>query len=325
MNEIVILCPFGVETGGPEALHQLSDTLLEIGFDVSMFYTTDTDFETLVSLTGNTTLEAIEIPERKNTINSYSKYNVKPTKYLRFNKDSLIIIPETYIKWHSIFKNNKCLFWWLSVDNAFSQLDMMKLNLNSLKNKNIYHAYQSTYAKNFLNSLGINNAIPLSDYTPINSNIIKCTKSIVSMSALSHKVNIDIDYYKNEIEKYCDIEVKLIRGLSRDEVYEIFDKSYVYIDFGNFPGKDRLPREALIRDCCLITSNAGAAYYNEYTIPNDYIIETASPEFIKYAVYNIISNYEANLKFYEKSKFIVLNERFNFIKEASHLGYLLNS
>ena len=30
----------------------------------------------------------------------------------------------------------------------------------------------------------------------------------------------------------------------------------LYIDFGGFPGKDRLPREAVMHDCCIITGKA---------------------------------------------------------------------
>ena len=35
--------------------------------------------------------------------------------------------------------------------------------------------------------------------------------------------------------------------------------SKVYIDFGNHPGKDRIPREAAICGCCIITGKRGSA------------------------------------------------------------------
>ena len=34
MKEIIILCPWNAQTGGPEALHQLSDRLIKLGFNV---------------------------------------------------------------------------------------------------------------------------------------------------------------------------------------------------------------------------------------------------------------------------------------------------
>lgn len=320
MHEIIILCPWGVQTGGPEAIHQLSDELISLGFNASIFYTTNADFEALQTLTSNgTNLDAIDIPERINNVELYKKYQTNSVKSIKFNRNTLVVLPETYLNWQRFFKRNTSLIWWLSVDNAFSYLDMMKINLNSIKEKNIHHAYQSNYAKNFLNAIGIKNLSPLSDYTPEGDLKNEYEKNIITMSALPHKVHIDVDHFKKEIENHCNIEVRLLRGMSREQVYDALDHSLIYIDFGNFPGKDRMPREALIRDCCLITSDAGAAGYNEFCIPEEYILSTSSPQLIKHACKNILTNFPLSLERYELSKRKIMNEKYIFSSEIFNL------
>ena len=40
-------------------------------------------------------------------------------------------------------------------------------------------------------------------------------------------------------------------------------RAKVYIDFGNHPGKDRIPREARMQGCIVITGKNGSAKYFE--------------------------------------------------------------
>jgi len=40
----------------------------------------------------------------------------------------------------------------------------------------------------------------------------------------------------------------------------------LYVDFGKHPGKDRMPREAAVHGCCIITGRRGAAG-NPFDIP----------------------------------------------------------
>ena len=58
-------------------------------------------------------------------------------------------------------------------------------------------------------------------------------------------------------------QVKFIplRGLSREQLNDLFFKAKIYIDFGKFPGKDRLFREAALNNCCILTGKFGALYF----------------------------------------------------------------
>jgi len=49
----------------------------------------------------------------------------------------------------------------------------------------------------------------------------------------------------------------------------------MYIDFGTHPGKDRIPREAALRNCIVLTNRNGAADNNvDVPIPNEYKIHS---------------------------------------------------
>ena len=45
------------------------------------------------------------------------------------------------------------------------------------------------------------------------------------------------------------------------EVTELLMKSKIYIDFGHHPGMDRLPREAALAGCIVVTNKEGAANF----------------------------------------------------------------
>jgi len=89
-------------------------------------------------------------------------------------------------------------------------------------------------------------------------------------------------------------------------------KSKLYIDFGNHPGKDRFPREAVASGCCIITGKKGAAR-NEIDIPikdcykfND--IQSEIPEIVKKINY-IMSNYNSCICDFNSYKEIIKMEK----------------
>ena len=68
--------------------------------------------------------------------------------------------------------------------------------------------------------------------------------------------------FMHEIIAACPgIEWKPIQGMRRAEVINTMRHSKLYVDFGEFPGRERMPREAVLCGCCIITSKIGSAYY----------------------------------------------------------------
>ena len=57
-----------------------------------------------------------------------------------------------------------------------------------------------------------------------------------------------------------------LKGFTSKEIIRIFQKTKLYIDFGYHPGKDKMPREAVLFNNCVITNLKGSAY-NKFDIP----------------------------------------------------------
>ena len=47
--------------------------------------------------------------------------------------------------------------------------------------------------------------------------------------------------------------------MTKDQMVNALDQTQIYIDFGNFPGMDRTPREAAARNCLVFLHAAGCA------------------------------------------------------------------
>ncbi len=69
-------------------------------------------------------------------------------------------------------------------------------------------------------------------------------------------------FTKKLIRASPDLTFAPIIGMSRQEVIRLLLRAKVYIDFGNHPGKDRIPREARMAGCVVVTGTDGAARFD---------------------------------------------------------------
>lgn len=251
---IYIFALHGVATGGPEATHQLSAALIEQGFDARLLY-----FQWPDLAKG----PLAEMPAYTSFAEEYARYKVNLARQAPDEDGAVIVLPETLAHLVPFYIKAKVLVWWLSVDNAFGALS--GVNLNYLRRPNVYHASQSQYAAKFCEALQLNHIGMLSDYTvdlteyadplPIHER-----PKIVAFNARPDKVIADIPAIAAEIHALDpDIRFVLIHGMSRPEIAAVFAAARVYVDIGNFPGKDRLPREAASMGCRPILGARGAA------------------------------------------------------------------
>ena len=136
--------------------------------------------------------------------------------------------------------------------------------------KNYFHFVQSSYAKDHLSMRGLESEF-LSDYlNPIHFN-------------QSSKIKEDIILYnpvkgakitKGLISANRDFTFIPLEKLSNIQVQDLFKRAKLYIDFGNHPGKDRMPREAAMADCCVITGKRGSANNSiDVPIPQKYKLD----------------------------------------------------
>lgn len=266
-KNIYILCPPNLATGGPEALHQLGYILNDLGCKVKMLYS-------------------------KFKINPvhpfYKSYNVPYTFAVKDDVNSIIIIPESMTNWISKFKYSEKKVWWLSLD--FYQILMnsrnAKKNLlrklivphkhneyNFESNESVFHIFQSQRTKEFLETKFLNNRIEyLCDYVnDLFFENLPELNHITKSNIITYNPKKGIEKLKHIIDSLPQYNWKPLEGMSREEIRDLLRKTKLHIDFGYFPGRDKIPREALVSGCCLITGREGTAgFKDDLDIPNKY-------------------------------------------------------
>lgn len=264
---LFVLCPANANSGGPELLHQFVEAARLCGRDAKILYY------------------------------PFSKENIKPKKFDDYNapqgffEESAgadIIVPEVATKLIKSFPSSHISIWWGSVDFFFGfardswirdslrylrGLAVRRLPLHRLRRYK--HYTQSEYAKEFLRSHRIE-ARMLTDY--LNAS---------HFSPLTMKREMRICYNpakgihvtKQLMKNNPDYEFVAIQGLTPDGVKELLSSSTVYIDFGNHPGKDRMPREAALAGCCVVVGSKGAAKFNDVAVPERFKLDESSALF----------------------------------------------
>ena len=252
-------------------MHQLGSQLMARGIKVKMVYLPDD---------GKQYVNPVE--------KEYEKYHLEWTQEISDEPQNALIVYETFtagLYWGS---NIQKVLWWLSVDNYFvalrryfNNLQMQEITTNPLhrlfafdKRDKVIHWCQSKYARQFV----LCNGVPeewifmVEDYLS--------PGFLSGEMDLSQKENIVAfnprkgwENTKKLIEKRPDIEWRPIENMTPAQVKELLLQAKVYIDFGNHPGKDRIPREAAMAGCVVITGRQGAAA-NAYDIkiPDDFKI-----------------------------------------------------
>jgi hypothetical protein len=101
-------------------------------------------------------------------------------------------------------------------------------------------------------------------------------------------------------------------------VIKTLQKAKVYIDFGNHPGKDRIPREAAILGCCVITGKRGsAAFFEDVPIPDEYKFEDKEKNIPKIIdkIKDCLENYEKRYEDFDYYREVIKNEPQKFIED----------
>jgi len=229
---IVVVCPAATVTGGPEALHQLVDSLTRQGFDAGMLY-----------LPG----------EYHNVPAAYENYKFRTVSESDIYPTDVVVIPEVMANEVARFSYARTVLWWLSVDNA--PADALSVCGD--------HIAQSFYAWQHLRGHGID-AKMVGDYVHHDfglGNVPRekwVTFNPAKGADLAHRFSV-----------LCpDIDLRPIEGMGRSEVATFLNCCAVFIDFGHQPGKDRLPREAARCGAVVFINDVGAARFRgDFPLP----------------------------------------------------------
>jgi len=342
-SKVYIVAPAGVATGGPELLHQLCFHLREdLGIESYMYY--------------------YPIYKLNPVHENYIKYKNPYVKKIVDDRRNIIITPEIFssIMIMNKYRNIRKVIWWLSVDNFYLSMisehkfnyffektvnylskiffdkviyDIEKLmyikfgKMNSSVLKTFedipYHFVQSHYAYVFLKNSNFQNVkiYFLSDY--LNIDFLK-TKTDISKKENIVAYNPKKGYYFTHKIKIAASDINFIplENMKREEVIETLQKAKLYIDFGTHPGKDRIPREAAILGCCVITGKRGsAAYFEDVPIPDEYKFEDKEeniPRIIE-KIKDCFENFEERYKDFDYYRQVIKNEPQKFIEDMKKI------
>ena len=262
-KKILILCKGGSVTGGSELIHQFCHELNSLNKRSFVCY--------------------YPFEKKYNIPKEYLIYNVSQSRLVD-TEDTLIILPEVATKYAWKIKKSSVGIWWLSVDNYYRKKgdnilkdkikyfkDLLRFRLMPISlMKNFLHFAQSQYAYSHLNKLMFNPQ-HLSDYlNPVHFNDTSIAKEdIILYNPVKGKRISD-----SLIKEYRSLKFIPLEKLDSLQVKSLFKRAKLYIDFGNHPGKDRMPREAVMADCCIITGRRGSASNNvDIPIPNHYKLD----------------------------------------------------
>lgn len=332
MNKVYVVCPYGLITGGPDALHQMVYYLNVIGCKATIVYS---DIKS----------HKYKIPQ---------PYQIYTDNYLLLdeiedNKNNVVVVPETENNLLNRYINVKKYIWWLSVDNDLEYSGfknklkkiLNKINIKNLKklykihtlknvlqhskynfNKedNITHLCASYYAFNYVsNNIKNKNKVHLC-IEPISKVFIEKsefnTKNKENIILYNPKKNYN--FTKKIIDRTKDYKFIALNGFSQDELINIYKKAKVYIDFGNFPGAERIPKEAVINGCCIITGKNGASkFYNDVPILEKYKIDAKEENIdeIIEKIADLFENYDERIDDYSDYRETVWKLENNFIKQ----------
>ena len=331
-TKIYIACPANIATGGPLALHQLGYKLKKIGFNVFMFY--------IGKVSNN--------PTHVN----YQAYKVPYVFEIEDDVKNFLIVAERNTDLLFKASNIRSAVWWLSIDNFFKlpylfillkKLGISKPNLsilnllyrfkNLFSNKkvlsqkyynNYFHFSQSAYAYDVLKNkfkIEKKSIYMLTDYL-LEIFFKTNNKSFKRQNIVLYNPTKGSSFTQKLIDVNKNLQWIAIQNMTPKQVRELLLKSKLYIDFGEHPGRDRFPREAVISGCCLITGKRGSAkFYEDIPINDEFKFFDKSSEIINISkkINLILSNYNSEIKkFNDYKAFIQQNENI-FEKEILNI------
>lgn len=312
MSVIYIACPWGLFSGGPELAHQLCFELNQLHQPAKMLYYTSTGQVSAWDVSGT----------------AYARYQ---TNYALNHEevdqpDNILVIPETAIALYSIF--TKCHFhiWWMSVDNYLkSTTELQQNNFETIfrNNLQVLHFVQSQYAFDYCKytlNISQDRIHYLSDY--INEAYMgELLPLSLHQDYIYYNPKKGWDIMKQLVNSYPDYRWVPIINMNTEQIVKALSIGKIYVDFGNHPGKDRIPREAAARGCCILTNRQGAAANDiDIPIPDKYKFTDVLSQFpdIIQTINDILQNYPNAFRDFGRYRNQIRKERKQFQSEVEN-------
>ena len=297
---VYVACPSGAVTGGIELLHQLTCELNKHqDVNAYIWYFSPAD---------------VPIPE------AYKKYK---NPYIEIEKpqNGILIFPEVYVSYANLpkYKDYKKVIYWESVDNYFRWIPEDQLYKFP---DNVIHMYQSVYALNFLiKKVKATNVLKLTDY--LNDDYLSLNNTTNERNDwVLYNPSKGMFFTKEIIDRLPDVEFKPIQGMTTQQIIELMQKSKLYIDFGDHPGKDRIPREAAMCGCCVITGRNGSAnFWGDIPIDDAYKFDRNEEYLsaISSKILHVLNHYNEHKHDFDDYRKIIKREKEQFQEGVTEL------
>lgn len=319
-SKIYILCPAGIETGGPESVHLLCETLLKRGFDCNIIYLAHS-YPGGKGHPGHGPIDRSDVwQEYIVTENckpkSYEVYTTKCTDSIEDDSNNLLITLEIFTNALEKYNNIQKSVWWLASrigdDNTYEENNWFKFS----ENPNVYHFYNSNFAEFMMFFTGAQYFYRLQTY--VNTDYEKYS-NVEKSNIIAYNPKKGMEHLSKVImsspKGKGGFTFVPIENLSREEVKELLSNAKVYIDFGHHPGRERLPREAVLSGCCIITGFRGSArFHQDVPIPNEYKFDCNNLDIqgIIKLIKDCFDNYDIRSRDFETHKRTLLNNKKQF-------------
>lgn len=316
-------------TGGPTLMHQGCNELRNANFQVSMLYLDVDDLG--------------EVHDKHASLKLNSIIGLESV-----NSEDLLIVPEQFDLIKRVSQLNcRKIIWWLSVDNfivsynfhgfigklkkawvMFLEGKIRDIDFINYSNLNVTkvmsrvrenfegHWVQSYYAEGFLKENDIE-SMYVGDYLT-NEFFQKRNENIHKKNLVVYNPRKGSSYISALMDSNPTITFVPIENLTPDGVKKLLESAKIYIDLGNHPGQDRIPREAAISGCSIVVGLRGSAINDhDIPIPRKYKISVNSfdPTQVGKLLNSMLSNYESVINdFSDYRKYIEQQER-NFHKD----------
>ena len=298
-------------TGGVESTHQFGNAIKRLGYECEMFY----------------------VGKSNKAKDHFNFYGVPAAKEIDDHEDNVVIFPEIMTNIIKDIHYAKKGIFWLSVDNYFyrkrENIFLDKFNqirsliggrLTLSKMKDFIHLAQSQYSADFLKSNNLE-SFYIGDY--LNDDFIKTIEREKNTIKKQKKVVFNPSKGKRFtrlfIDLFPDIEMVPLINMSREEVIKNLKSSMIYLDLGQHPGRDRIPREAAIQDCIIFTSLYGSAK-NDIDIPiSDFYknkTNKKSIELLGNKIYEVFDDFDKHYQEQKKYRDIILSDKEKVMKNV---------
>jgi hypothetical protein len=170
-----------------------------------------------------------------------------------------------------------------------------------------------------LKTKGIKDVAYLSDY--LNKEFLEIeTDENKKENIVAYNPTKGFKFTRRLIKIAPDFRFIPIQNMTREEVIGLLKRAKVYIDFGNHPGKDRIPREAAMLNCCIITNRRGSAnFFEDVSILDDYKFDEADPEIVINKIKDCFENFKERTKDFADYRKIINTEPSRFISDIKKI------